>query len=170
MTMLTSGLTSSNTDQWATPQYLFDILDREFHFTLDVCADETNHKCERYFTKEQDGLLQKWEGVCWMNPPYGKTIGRWMEKARLSARGGAVVVCLIPARTDTRWWVENVCEASECRFIAGRVKFGDADVGAPFPSVIVVFGTPRQPTMSIVHYDEIRDRPGLVSLDGYRRP
>ncbi len=88
MTMLTSGLTSSNTDQWATPQYLFDILDREFHFTLDVCADETNHKCERYFTKEQDGLLQKWEGVCWMNPPYGKTIGRWMEKARLSARGG----------------------------------------------------------------------------------
>ena len=83
-----SGMKSSLTDLWATPEYLFKELDREFHFTLDVCADETNHKCERYFSKEIDGLSQPWDGVCWMNPPYGREIGKWVEKAKISAWGG----------------------------------------------------------------------------------
>lgn len=83
-----SGMRSSLTDLWATPEYLFKELDREFHFTLDVCADETNHKCERYFSKEIDGLSQPWDGVCWMNPPYGREIGKWVEKAKISAWGG----------------------------------------------------------------------------------
>lgn len=83
-----SGMRSSLTDLWATPEYLFKELDREFHFTLDVCADETNHKCEHYFSKEIDGLSQPWDGVCWMNPPYGREIGKWVEKAKISARGG----------------------------------------------------------------------------------
>lgn len=86
--MITSGMMSSNTDQWATPQHVFDALDREFGFNLDVCADGSNHKCDRYYTREQDGLKQPWEGVCWMNPPYGRTIGKWVRKAYEASRGG----------------------------------------------------------------------------------
>lgn len=149
-----SGMKSSLTDLWATPEYLFKELDKEFHFTLDVCADETNHKCERYFSKEIDGLSQPWDGVCWMNPPYGREIGKWVEKAKISAWGGAVVVALLPARTDTRWWREHVMEASELRFINGRVKFGGSDTGAPFPSVIAIFGTPRVPVIRQVTIQE----------------
>lgn len=149
-----SGMKSSHTDLWSTPEYLFKELDREFHFTLDVCADETNHKCERYFSKEIDGLSQPWDGVCWMNPPYGREIGKWVEKAKISAWGGAVVVALLPARTDTRWWREHVMEASELRFINGRVKFGGSDTGAPFPSVLAIFGTPRVPVIRQVTIQE----------------
>lgn len=78
---LKNALFSSNTDDWSSPQDLFDLLDEEFHFTLDVCADNRNHKCDNYFTKADNGLEQEWSGVCWMNPPYGRDIGRWMEKA-----------------------------------------------------------------------------------------
>lgn len=85
---MTSAMVTSTTDKWATPQPLFDQLDREFHFTLDVCADESNHKCHRYFDRAQDGLVQPWEGVCWMNPPYGRTIGLWVRKAVQAMRGG----------------------------------------------------------------------------------
>ncbi len=147
MPAITSGMMSSLTDEWPTPRYVFDKLNDEFHFDLDVCADDLNHKCDRYFTKEQDGLRQDWKGTCWMNPPYGRTIGQWVKKAYESARGGAVVVCLIPARTDTRWWRDYVMRASELRFISGRVRFGDAKTGAPFPSVIAIFGTPTTPRM-----------------------
>lgn len=150
---MTSGLTSSNTDEWATPQYLFDALNQEFRFNLDVCADESNHKCERYYSKEEDGLKQPWSGVCWMNPPYGRTIGLWVRKAYEAARGGgAIVVSLLPARTDTKWWRLYVMKASELRFISGRIKFGDSDTGAPFPSVIAIFGTPTTPRLIQVDY------------------
>ena len=88
MTGFTAGMRSSLTDEWATPQHLFDALDREFHFELDVCADESNHKCPRYFDRAADGLSQEWKGVCWMNPPYGRQIGAWVEKAANAARGG----------------------------------------------------------------------------------
>lgn len=155
MTGFTSGMRSSLTDQWATPQHVFDALDAEFHFTIDVCADETNHKCARFFTKTQDGLSQDWTGVCWMNPPYGREIGRWTRKARESAKAGAIVVCLLPARTDTRWWAEDVMEATELRFVRGRLKFGGSDSGAPFPSVIAVFGTPKIPRMGYVDFREV---------------
>lgn len=154
MTGFTAGMRSSLTDEWATPQHLFDALDREFHFELDVCADESNHKCPRYFDRAADGLSQEWKGVCWMNPPYGRQIGAWVEKAANAARGGAVVVCLLPARTDTRWWRDFVMQATELRFINGRVRFGQSTAGAPFPSVIAVFGTPRVPTISQVSFTE----------------
>lgn len=88
MTVMTSGMMSSLTDDWATPRYVFDALDREFHFTLDVCASDHNHKVDTYYTKENDGLSQEWKGTCWMNPPYGRTIGNWVKKAYESARGG----------------------------------------------------------------------------------
>ena len=115
---------SSAADRWETPQWLFDLLDGEFHFETDVCATKDNAKCVRFFTPEVDGLAQEWQGCCWMNPPYGREVGRWVEKARRSALGGATVVCLLPARTDTRWWHDLVVTtASEIRFIRGRLKF-----------------------------------------------
>lgn len=130
---------SSRTDLWTTPQDLFDELNTEFAFTLDVCADPENAKCSVYFTPEIDGLSQRWTGSCWMNPPYGKTIRRWVRKAHESAAAGATVVCLLPARTDTSWWHDFVTKADEVRFVRGRVRFGTADAGAPFPSAIVIF-------------------------------
>lgn len=152
--MITSGLMSSATDEWATPQGLFDRLNAEFGFTLDVCANESNHKVSRYFDKDADGLAQDWTGeVCWMNPPYGREIPKWVAKARATAERGGVVVGLLPARTDTRWWAD-VMQATELRFIRGRIRFGGSSAGAPFPSVVVVWGTPRVPTVTIMEATE----------------
>ncbi len=129
-------------DFWATPQSLFDQLNEEFNFDLDVCASEDNHKCANYYDKQTDGLKQKWEGTCWCNPPYGRSeIDKWMKKAYESSLEGAIVVCLIPSSTDTRWWHDFVMQG-EIRFIKGRVKFeiaGRDTSPAPFSSVIVVF-------------------------------
>ena len=137
---LNSGLLSTGDPEWATPQDLFDALASEFGpFDVDVCATPKNAKVAKFYTKADDGLAQDWRGRVWMNPPYGRPIGLWMEKAKLSARAGAVVVCLVPARTDTAWWHDNAMEATEIRFIRGRVKFGGAGP-APFPSAVVVFG------------------------------
>ena len=129
---------SSKTDLWATPQHFFDSYNERYNFTTDVCADSTNNKCEKYFTKEMDGLQQKWEGVCWMNPPYGKEIKKWMKKAYESSLEGATVVCLVPSRTDTRWWHEYAMKG-KIEFIKGRLKFGGSKNSAPFPSAVVIF-------------------------------
>lgn len=133
---------SSKTDVWSTPPDLFAELHDEFGFTVDVCAIAENAKCRRYFTPEQDGLKQVWSGVCWMNPPYGRMIGKWVEKAFKSAKDGATVVCLVPSRTDTSWWHDFVLNAAEIRVVKGRLKFGGSENGAPFPSAIVVFRPP----------------------------
>ena len=130
---------SSKTDQWATPIDLFERLDRIWNFDLDVCADESNAKADRYFTRADDGLSQDWApSVCWMNPPYGREIGEWMKKAHDESLKGATVVCLVPARTDTAWW-HNYAMRGRIEFIRGRLKFGTATNSAPFPSAIVVF-------------------------------
>lgn len=123
--------------EWETPQWLFDILNDEFHFTVDVCALPDNTKCPVYFTPDDDGLEQEWTGTCWMNPPYGREIKAWMEKATQSAQNGATVVCLVPARPDTEWWWEN-CIQHEIRLIRGRLKWPDSDTAAPFPSAVIV--------------------------------
>lgn len=138
---INAGLMSSATEDWATPDDLFNRLDAEFGFDLDVCAAEWNHKTPRFFDKAVDGLSQEWSGVCWMNPPYGREIGKWMRKALESARGGATVVCLVPARTDTAWW-HDYADKGEVRFLRGRVKFvspNGPQQSAPFPSAVVVF-------------------------------
>lgn len=130
---------SSKTDLQETPQDLFDALDAEFHFELDVCALPSNAKCARYFTPEQDGLTRDWAGVCWCNPPYGRKVGEWVKKAAKSAEHGAIIVMLLPARTDTKWFHEFIYEKAEIRFVRGRLKFGNCKNAAPFPSMIVVF-------------------------------
>lgn len=132
---------SSATDLWSTPQDFYDKLNAEFGFELDVCASPENAKCPRYFTKEMDGLAQEWKGVCWMNPPYGRKIGYWMKKAYESSLAGATVVCLVPSRTDTRWW-HNHAMKGDVRFIKGRLCFGDGTGSAPFPNAVVVFRPP----------------------------
>jgi phage N-6-adenine-methyltransferase len=133
---------SSETDDWSTPQELFDRLDNEFGFTLDVCATKKSAKCVRYFTAKEDGLRQAWDGSCWMNPPYGEEIGKWVGKAWNASKGGTTVVCLVPARVDTGWWWDY-CRHGEIRFLRGRLRFGMSTSAAPFPSAVVVF--PREP-------------------------
>jgi phage N-6-adenine-methyltransferase len=136
---LNVGLFTSDKCEWETPQDFFDRLNVEFQFDLDVCALPENAKCTKYFTPEDDGLRQEWHGTCWMNPPYGREIAKWIRKAYESAKQGATVVCLIPARVDTRWWHDYCMEAAEIRFVRGRLKFGGVKDNAPFPSAVVVF-------------------------------
>ena len=133
------GIYSSDLNDWETPQWLFDLLNKEFKFTLDVCATKKNTKCKRYYTPKDNGLKQNWKGTCWMNPPYGNAIASWIRKAKEEASKGATVVCLVPARTDTEWWWSN-CIYGEVRFLKGRLKFGNSTNAAPFPSAVVIFG------------------------------
>lgn len=134
--MNTSTLFSSKTDVWSTPQDLFDSLNKEFGFNLDACAIPENAKCKKFFSPEQDGLSKEWHGVVWCNPPYGRSITKWIAKA---ASSKATTVMLLPARTDTRWFHEYIYEKVETRFLRGRLKFGGSKNSAPFPSMIVVF-------------------------------
>lgn len=127
---------SSKTDLWETPQDLFDKYDAIYHFETDVCALTENAKCKRFFTPEMDGLKQEWTGVCWCNPPYGRQIGKWVEKA---VKSFATVVMLLPARTDTKWFHDWVLPYGKIEFLRGRLKFGGCDNPAPFPSMIVIF-------------------------------
>lgn len=132
---------SSKSGVWETPQCFFDALNDEFGFTLDACALPENAKCEKYYTPEQDGLIQPWYGVVWCNPPYGREVTRWVRKALLSAHEGATVVMLLPARTDTLWFHDFIYQKPyvEVRFVRGRLKFGGANTNAPFPSMVCVF-------------------------------
>ena len=137
--MNTEVMFSSKSDNWETPQRLFDDLNREFHFTLDACATAQNAKCSRYYSPSQNGLSQPWNGVVWCNPPYGRKIGQWVRKAFEASSEGNTVVMLLPSRTDTEWFHDWVYNRSEIRFLKGRLKFGGAKNAAPFPSMVVIF-------------------------------
>ena len=146
--MNTDAMFSSKTDLWETPIDFFREWDEKFHFDLDVCANADNAKCATFFSPEQDGLKQNWGGggyICWMNPPYGRKIGDWVRKAYEESMRGATVVCLLPARTDTKWW-HDYCMRGEITFIRGRLKFGGSANSAPFPSAVVVFRDGRSIT------------------------
>ncbi len=148
MAKINKGLMSSNTYEWGTPQELFDTLNKEFHFTLDPCATKDNAKCEIYYTKQENGLSKSWNNeIVFMNPPYGTEISKWVEKGSKIING--TCVCLLPARTDTKWFHNFIYNKAEIRFIKGRLKFtGDNknnkpckyfNNAAPFPSMIVIF-------------------------------
>lgn len=138
--MITSGMMSSNTPEWATPQSFFDELNQEFHFTLDPCSTHENAKCEKHYTKEDDGLSKNWGGESvFCNPPYGRELHKWVRKCYEESQKGALVVMLIPARTDTRWFHDYIYGKAEIRFIRGRLKFNDGKQGAPFPSMVVIY-------------------------------
>ena len=132
----------SQNDDWGTPKDLFRALDDVFHFTLDPCSTHENALCEKHFTIEEDGLTQDWsDDVVFMNPPYGTETGKWIQKAYEESVKGAIVVCLIPARPDTRYWHDYIFPyASSIRFIKGRLHFSDNKNPCGFPSAIVIFG------------------------------
>lgn len=143
--MVNEVMFKSSYFDWETPPEIFDPLQKEFNLQLDVCADDRNTKCRIWYS--QDALSLGWAPYhCWMNPPYGREIGKWVQKAWDEAGKGALVVCLLPARTDTKWWGifwdhENHCprhKDDEIRYLKGRVKFVGADHPAPFPSAIVI--------------------------------
>ena len=150
--MNTDVMFSSKSDEWETPQDLFDKLNKEFGFTLDPCATHQNHKCSKYYTIEDDGLSKSWKNEkVFVNPPYGRSIGKWVKKCYHEATHATVVI-LMPARTDTSYFHDYIyTEADEIRFLRGRLKFtnralpSNSDSGkhkvspAPFPSMIVVY-------------------------------
>ena len=143
---------SSVSNEWETPEDIFKKLDEEFYFNLDPCCTNKNHKCDKFYTQDDDGLSKDWEGhVVFMNPPYGRGIKNWIIKAYEESKKGATVVCLIPARTDTIYWHDYIFKYAEVRFLRGRVKFQNRMLpswredgshkinGAPFPSAVVIF-------------------------------
>jgi phage N-6-adenine-methyltransferase len=131
---------SSDRPDWATPSEIFGPLCDEFGFTLDVCATSENAKLIRFFSPEQNGLLQTWAPErCWMNPPYGREMDKWILKAYQESQNGALVVALVPSRTDTKWFHEYVLGKSEIRFVKGRIRFVGATCGAPFPSMVIIW-------------------------------
>ena len=135
------GRWHSRGSDWATPPELYDELDKEFHFTLDVCASDWNAENKTYYDSVTDGLKQKWSGVCWMNPPYGKVLNDWMKKAYEESKNGATVVCLVPSATDTAWW-HNYAMRGEIKFLRGRPRFQTKEgtwQQTFSPSVIIIF-------------------------------
>lgn len=131
---------SSVSNEWTTPQELFDYLNDIYGFTLDPCSDGNNAKCSKYFTEKDDGLSQDWSNeIVFMNPPYGRAIKDWIKKAYEESQKGATVIALIPSRTDTKYWHDYCMKANKITLIKGRVKFGDGKNSAPFPSAIVEF-------------------------------
>lgn len=132
-------LFSSKSDAWETPQDLFETINEEFNFTVDVASSNENYKVKKHYTEKENGLLQNWDNErVWCNPPYGRKIGDWVKKASVSK---GLVVMLIPARTDTKWFHDYIYQKKnvEIRFIKGRLKFGNNKNSAPFPSMIVIF-------------------------------
>jgi phage N-6-adenine-methyltransferase len=137
--MINKVLFSSNSDEWETPQDLFNELNQEFRFDLDVAATRENKKCKNYFSKDLDGLKQSWQGsYVFCNPPYSQ-ISKWVKKASGEANSNTKVVMLLPARTDTKWFHKYIYNKTEIRFIKGRLKFSNSKNSAPFPSMIVIF-------------------------------
>lgn len=140
--MNTELMFSSKTDLWTTPQDFFNNLNDEFNFNLDPCSTQENAKCENYFTIKENGLIQSWGGYnVFCNPPYGREIKKWVEKAyNESKKENTKIVMLIPARTDTSYFHNYIYnKAKEIRFIRGRLKFGNSKNSAPFPSMVVIF-------------------------------
>jgi len=139
--MITKGMMTSNTPEWETPQWLFNEWNDRYNFVVDVCANRDNHKCDMWFDIEDDGLSLDWakHSRVWMNPPYGREISKWVAKADDTAYHGGVVVALLPARTDTKWFHDYIYNRYDVIFLKGRLKFSNSKQSAPFPSMIVIF-------------------------------
>lgn len=136
------GQAQPKTVEWATPQAFFDKLNEEFRFTLDPCSTHENAKCVNHYTRAENGLVQNWGAQrVFCNPPYGRELPQWVRKCYEEAQRGALVVMLIPSRTDTRWFHEYIYGKAEIRFVRGRLKFGDGLGTAPFASMVVIFRT-----------------------------
>ena len=135
---------TSLSPEWRTPLDLFAVLHQRHQFTLDAAATRRNALLPNYFTRKTNGLTQDWSPYrVWCNPPYGRDIGKWTAKA---AASGAYAVLLVPARTDTAWWHDDVvARETQIGYVRGRIKFQSALAGAPFPSALILYhpGSPR---------------------------
>jgi len=143
----------SNSIEYSTPLVLVRPLIQEFDLIWDVCASKLNHKCPKYWTKHDDALPRYWFGNCWMNPPFCSDIGKWVLKAHKESKlRGGTKVCLIPVRSNTKWWAE-VCVDAEIRFINGEVNFNEALRGVWLPICILIFGEQAKVgTFSVINY------------------
>ncbi len=142
---------NTSRQDWTTPKYLFDKLNQEFNFECDLAASHENALCPDFYTKQNNGLNKDWNGVCWLNPPFGDKSNKmvdWIKKSYNDTliNPNLTVVMLIPARTNNKWWDNYIMKAKEVRFIIGRPKFGDSKHGLPQPLVIVIFKQHEEPT------------------------
>lgn len=149
--MNTQLMFSSKDHDWETPPEIFNKLNEEFHFTLDPCCVPETAKCNKFYTPGDNGLTKSWGSeVVFVNPPYGRELKNWVIKSRYESMQGATVVMLIPSRTDTSYFHDNIYGKAEIRFMRGRVKFlknGETKDAAPFPTMIVVFRPPLLSTL-----------------------
>lgn len=134
------ALFTSNSDEWETPLELYTRLNERFKFTLDPCSTKENHLCDKYYTKEDNGLCKSWKGqTVFVNPPYSN-IKAWVEKCyKEHETNGTTIVMLIPSRTDTRYFHEYIYHKADIEFIKGRLRFSNSKNSAPFPSMIVIY-------------------------------
>tara|TARA_R110002051_G_scaffold260163_1_gene319969 strand:- start:8021 stop:8494 length:474 start_codon:yes stop_codon:yes gene_type:complete len=141
----------SHSIEYSTPPQLVNPLIIEFSLTTDVCASAENAKLSHYWTIEDDALSKTWKGNCWMNPPFNRDLQKWVKKAH-SERHSGTKVCLIPVRSNTKWWSE-VCRDSEIRFINGEVNFNDKPRGLWAALCIMIFGEgAKVGTFSVIDY------------------
>lgn len=152
----------TNPVEWATPPHVFKVLHEEFDFTLDVAASDKQHVLERYFTAADDGLSKSWAGErCYMNPPYGRDMSKWIEKANYETMNKCpLVVGLLPVRASTKWFHNHVLPNAEIRFIKGRLKFGSKKKSkkldsAPFASMIVIWRNLDIQPVGLWGFDEV---------------
>lgn len=153
---LQKSMVSSKTNEWETPQWLFNELDMEFNFTLDPCSTHNNKKCKKYYTIEDNGIMQDWSNdIVFMNPPYGGQTRKWIEHAYLQSLKGALVVCLIVSSTDRSYWHDYIFPfAAQIRWIRGRIKFGDAISTAPFANAIIIFDINKEYSPRQIYYQK----------------
>jgi site-specific DNA-methyltransferase (adenine-specific) len=143
----------SNSIEYSTPISIVEPLIKEFSIEIDVCASSLNHKLPDYWTKEDNALTKDWLGNCWMNPPFDRNLSKWVKKAHDEAyKNGGTKVCLIPVRSNTKWWAEYILK-SEIRFINGEVNFNEEPRGLWMGMCIVIFGDKAKiGTFSIIDY------------------
>ena len=150
--MINKGLFTSDKDNWQTPKWLFDKLNKHFKFDLDVCADDLNALCDKYYTSYDSCLDKDWEMCNFMNPPYGREISKFVKKAYDEwLNNDCTTVALLPARTDTKWFHNSIYNKSHIYFIRGSLKFNDQPNSAPFPSMIVFWGVEDQRSLNAMY-------------------
>jgi site-specific DNA-methyltransferase (adenine-specific) len=138
--VISGALYSSARGDWGTPRSLYEAaVECWGAFLLDAAASKENALCSDFCDAERDGLVTPWRSTTWCNPPYGRMVGAWVDKATDEAGGGVRSVLLLPARTDTRWWHRAMEEAYEIVLLRGRVRFVGAPAPAPFPSALIYF-------------------------------
>lgn len=131
-----SGVFTSLSGEWETPQELYVMLSKDFHFNLDPAATPENKKASGCLS---DGLKEPWYGRVFLNPPYGREIVKWVKRCGYQKKNVEFIVALLPSRTDTGWWHECIMRADRIYFIRGRLKFSGHKTGAPFPSAIIIW-------------------------------